>query len=97
MPRRPLRQSARPSFRNVLILAMLLCSMLVSSSVQARQQSPQPASLDSPARLAQPLAPPDNGNPPTPRLGLPPRDFVPGPLRAGAATAPTTRAQTRPS
>ena len=98
MPRHTLRQIARPSFRNFLILATLLCSMLVSSSVQARQQSSRPASADSPSRAAQPLAPPDSGNPPTPpRLGLPPRDFVPGPLRAGAPTAPTARRQARPS
>ena len=93
MPR-PYRRSFGRQLRKPLILALLLCSMLVSSSVQARQQSPQPASADSPARTAQPLAPPDNGHPPTPpRLGLPPRDFVPPGAAAGAYVPPPAHAR----
>ena len=86
MPRRPLRQIARPSFRNPLILVALLCSMLVSSSVQAAHSDTRPAGPDNPARNPAALMAGGSAALPPARpsaLGPVPRSFVPAPLAAG--------------
>jgi len=81
-----------------MVLALLVCSMLISSSVQAQSLAIQPGSSDIPGTTIPFVAAPSGVMPSSPpHLGLPPRDFVPGPLRAGTAPAPMTLTQAEPS